>query len=36
MGQSVDRNFKQFPTAVSTWGPRIPPAIGTATKQFFH
>ena len=28
MGQSVERDFKVLPTAVSTWGPRIPPAVG--------
>ena len=30
MGQSEDRDFKVIPTAVSTWGPRIPPAVGTS------
>ena len=28
MGQSVDSGFKA--TAVPTWGPRIPPAIGNS------
>merc|ERR1711935_438399 len=33
MGQSVDRDFKVLPTAVSTWGPRIPPAVAHMTKR---
>ena len=34
MGQSEDRDFKVIPTAVSTWGPRIPPAVGTFLIYF--
>lgn len=33
MGQSVDRDFKAYPTAVSTWGPRIPPAVGIYSRH---
>ena len=32
MGQSVDSGFKA--TAVPTWGPRIPPAIGNSAVLF--
>jgi len=33
MDQSEDRDFKVIPTAVSTWGPRIPPAVAQMTKR---
>ena len=36
MDQSEDRDFKVIPTAVSTWGPRIPPAVGTSQYILIH